>query len=137
MAIPILKAAVVWLLILVCAVLNGLFREVVLVPRFGTPAALAFSAVLLCALILVVSLIFVRWLGSLDTWQSLRVGLLWLLLTLAFEFGFGRLAQHREWSELLGAYTFEDGNLWPLVLVVTFFAPLLAVRVRAWVEKRE
>jgi hypothetical protein len=32
------------------------------------------------------------------------------------------------WAELFEAYTFEDGNIWPVVLLVTLFAPLIAVR---------
>jgi hypothetical protein len=126
-----LKAAAVWLVILVGAVLNGFLREAVLLPRLGIPAAFALSGVLLSVLIVVVALVFIRWLGPLGTSQSLRVGLLWLCLTLAFEFGFGRLVERRGWSELLEAYTFKDGNVWPLVLVVTFFAPLIAARIRA------
>jgi hypothetical protein len=42
------------------------------------------------------------------------------------------LGQGHSWSELLEAYNFKDGNLWPLVLVVLFFAPLLASRFDAW-----
>lgn len=129
-----LKATAIWLVILVCAVLNGGFREAVLLPELGKPAAFLLSGILLSILIVVVSLAFVRWLAPLSTPQSLGIGLLWLCLTLAFEFGFGRWVQHRGWSELLEAYTFKDGNLWPFVLVVTFFAPLVAVRVRAWVN---
>jgi len=125
-----LKASALWLLILVCAVLNGGLREAVLLPRLGTPVALVLSGVLLSACIVVVSLALVRWLGRLGTLQALSVGLFWLCLTLAFEFGFGRLVQNQTWPELLEAYTFRDGNIWPLVLVVTFFAPLLAVRAR-------
>jgi hypothetical protein len=34
-----LKAAAIWLLILVLAVLNGAFREAVLLPCVGTPLA--------------------------------------------------------------------------------------------------
>ena len=52
------------------------------------------------------------------------------MLTLVFEFSFGRLAQHKTWAELMEAYTFKGGNIWPLVLVATFIAPWLAARVR-------
>jgi hypothetical protein len=31
---------------------------------------------------------------------------------------------------MLEAYTFKDGNMWPLVLVITFLAPLVAHRLR-------
>ena len=52
----VLKAIAGWLLILVCAVLNGAVREFALVPAFGASAGLALSGLLLCALILVVAL---------------------------------------------------------------------------------
>ncbi|MDT8443406.1 MAG: hypothetical protein RQ722_03855 [Desulfuromonadales bacterium] len=62
--------------------------------------------------------------------KSLLAGTIWLCLTLSFEFGFGFFIQERSWAAMLEAYTFKDGNIWPLVLVVTFFAPLLAARIR-------
>ncbi len=126
-----LRAVAIWLLILVLAVLNGGFRDAVLLPALGKSLALVLSGFLLCACILVVALVFIPRLGRLRAVQSLNLGLLWLALTLAFEFGFGRLVQGRPWRELLEAYTFKDGNLWPLVLAVAFFAPLIAVRVSA------
>jgi len=126
-----LKAAAIWLFILALAVLNGGFREAVLLPAFGKPAALVLSGLLLAACILIVALVLVPRLGKLRGARALSIGLLWLVLTLAFEFGFGRLVQGRPWRELLEAYTFKDGNLWPLVLAVAFFAPLIAVRVSA------
>lgn len=127
---PTLKATAVWLVILGCAVLNGGLREGVLMPSLGKPIALVISGVLLSIVIVAISLLLVPWLGRLNTSQCLYVGLLWLCLTLSFEFGFGRLVQHQSWQQLVEAYTFKDGNIWPLVLVVTFVAPLLAVRVR-------
>ena len=126
----ILKAIGVWGVIRVCAVLNGAVREAVLIPKLGTPVALALSGLLLSVCILVLSFALVPKLGRLQSRHCLYLGLFWLCLTLAFEFGFGRLLQHRSWSELLEAYTFKNGNLWPVVLVVTFFAPLAAVRLR-------
>lgn len=125
-----LKSLAVWLLILVCAIVNGSVREGLLVPALGKRAALPASGILLSAVIVLVSLLLVPRFGRLNTRQCLFVGLLWLVLTLAFEFGFGRLVQHHDWGQLLEAYTFTDGNLWPLVLVVTFAAPWLAMRLR-------
>lgn len=127
---PTAKATAVWLVILVCAVLNGGLREALLMPLFGRPLALLVSGVLLSIVIVAVSLLLAPCLGRLSTSQCLYVGLLWLCLTLIFEFGFGRLVQRQSWQQLVEAYTFKEGNIWPLVLVVTFVAPLLAVRVR-------
>lgn len=125
-----LKAVTAWLLILFCAVLNGGLRQVFLVRRFGSVAAFVASGLLLCLLIIAVSIALVSWFGSLRAAQYLLLGLFWVCLTSAFEFGFGRFVQHQTWSTLLDAYTLKGGNLWPLVLVVTALAPLLAARVR-------
>jgi hypothetical protein len=65
------------------------------------------------------------------------VGTIWLTLTLVFEFGFGGLVQRRSWAELLAAYRFEDGNIWPVVLVVTFVSPLLGAYLRRVAERRK
>ena len=124
------KAAAVWLLILICAVLNGALREAMLVPRFGRRAGLITSGLLLSACVVGISVLLVPWFGGLTASRCLYLGLLWLCLTLAFEFGFGRLVQHKSWPELIEAYTFKGGNLWPFVLAVTFLAPLLAARLR-------
>lgn len=97
-------------------------------PNLDKPAALVLSGALLSACILIVAVVLARWLKLNDTARSLSVGSLWLCLTLAFEFGFGRLVQRHSWPEMLEAYTFKDGNMWPLVLVITFLAPLVAAR---------
>ena len=125
-----LRAVIAWLVILVLAVLNGLLREAVLLPNLSRPAAFALSALLLSSFVLIVAIVLARWLELTSSRRGVTVGCLWLGLTLLFEFGFGRIVEGRSWSELWAAYTFEDGNLWPLVLVVTFLAPPVAARVR-------
>ena len=129
MTMRFLKSLAVWFLILLGAIANGGFREAALLPLLGTTPAYLVSGVLLALLILAVALGCLRWLGVRSRPQALRTGVLWLLLTLCFEFGFGRL-QGKPWPVLLEAYTFQDGNLWPLVLLVTVFAPLIALRIR-------
>lgn len=64
------------------------------------------------------------------TWIGCRAlatgaGAPWLLSTTGFEFGFGRIARGKRRDGLLAAYAFQDGNLWPLVLVATVIAPLV------------
>lgn len=124
------KAAAIWLVILLCAVLNGGFREAFLLSRMERSAAFLSSGLLLSICIVAVSFVSIRRFGLLGKAQALAIGTFWLCLTLAFEFGFGYLIQHRTWAQLLQAYTFKNGNIWPIVLVVTFFAPLIATRLR-------
>ena len=124
------KSFGIWLLILVCAVLNGALREAVLLPAFDKSVAFAISGVLLSICIVAVSVVLVPRMGRLSTSQAMHLGVFWLLLTLGFEFGFGRLVHERSWAELFEAYTFQDGNIWPIVLVTTIFAPLVATLLR-------
>jgi hypothetical protein len=121
-----LRAAGIWLLILVLAILNGGFREAVLVPGFGDPVAHLLSGLLLIGCIVLVSYLLVPRLGARSRLQLLGLGVFWLALTLVFEFGLGLLVQGKSWRALLAAYTFQGGNIWPIVLLVVAVAPLLA-----------
>ena len=47
--------------------------------------------------------------------DAATVGGAWLALTIAFEFGFGRL-EGKSWRELLADYDLPHGRLWPLAL---------------------
>jgi hypothetical protein len=127
-----LKALALWFVILVLAILNGTLREKTLVPNMGTIGALITSGAILSGCIFIVAFLAAPWYGQISSVQWLLVGLFWLVLTLAFEFAFGRIVQHKPWSELLEAYTFKGGNIWPLVLIATAISPWLAARLRGF-----
>lgn len=123
------KAVVIWAGIVVLAIANGALRESVLAPGLGTSAALVLSGLLLSAMIIGVAYLTLPWLQIHRPLQLWAVGLGWLALTLVFEFSFG-LWQGKSWPELLQAYTFKGGNLWPAVLAVTALAPYIAAQLR-------
>lgn len=126
-----LKALVVWACILGFAVVNGVLRESLLGPAFGAPAALLLSGLMLSALIIGVAYLFLPWMQISRPAHLCAVGLGWLVLTLVFEFSFG-LWQGKSLAELLQAYTFQGGNIWPVVLVATALAPYIAAKVRGF-----
>ncbi len=125
------KALAVWLLILLLAVTNGVLRESVFLPALGLPAGMLVSGLVLCALILIVTYLALPWLAVRKHKQQWSLGVFWLFLTLGFEFSFAAL-QGKSLVEMLAAYTFTDGNLWPVVLVITAFAPRLMAKLRGW-----
>jgi hypothetical protein len=110
---------------------NGMFREAVLTPALGAGTSLVLSGLLLCGLVFLVTFLFLPWLGTRVPTHLLKIGLGWLLLTLVFEFSFGLLAG-KALPELLEAYTFKGGNLWPVVLVTIVVAPWLTAKLRGW-----
>ena len=125
----IVKALAIWLAILVCAVANGTLREAILIPHLGKTIGLLLSGLLLSALILAITYFALPWLGVTRLSQLIGIGLGWLALTLVFEISFGRF-QGKTWPALLEAYTFKDGNIWPVVLLITAAAPYIAGRLR-------
>lgn len=125
-----LKALLVWCAVLIFAVVNGALREKFLIPIIGSSGALMASGAILSGCIFSVAVLAAPWYGPLSTSRWLLVGFSWLVLTLAFEFSFGRFVQHKPWPELLQAYTFTGGNIWPLVLLATFISPWLAAKCR-------
>ena len=52
------------------------------------------------------------------------------MATIAFEFLFGHYAMGHSWDFLWADYNVFQGRLWPLVLMVTLFGPLLAQKLR-------
>ena len=58
------------------------------------------------------------------------VGLTWVSLTTAFEFGFGHYVAKQSWRALLADYDVARGRLWPLVLAVVGTAPAAARATR-------
>lgn len=63
--------------------------------------------------------------------QALAIGVLWLLLTVTFEFAFGRLVVHRPWALLFHDYDLCAGRIWVLFLAWITLSPYLFFRLGA------
>ena len=123
------RAGVIWFGIMIGAIGNGAFRDGVLVPRVGDPVARAVSCVTLAAIIVAVARISLEWIHPTSTRQAWTIGAMWLVLTLAFEFGAGHYLFHTPWAALVADYNVLAGRLWILVLIATFTAPVIVYRV--------
>lgn len=119
-----------WSAILVLAILNGALREQWLVPSLGAFSAQLASGLILSLAIFVVAYVAVPGFGQPGARGYWVIGAAWLVMTLVFEFSFGLYVQRREMAELLQAYTFRGGNIWPLVLASALVAPPVAAWLR-------
>jgi hypothetical protein len=124
------RALLVWLLLLIVAVANGALREGLITPRFGEAAGHVVSTLTLCAAILAAAWATIRWIGVAARRDAVRVGGLWVLLTLAFELLAGHYLFGAPWQRLLADYDVLRGHIWILVPVTTALAPLVAARLR-------
>lgn len=121
-----LRAFGVWFLLLVVAIVNGAIRESVLAPKFGARVAHVLSTLSLSVLILATAWLTAPFVAYSSTREAWLVGAMWVALTLAFEFLAGRFLFGKSWDVLLADYDIIQGRIWPLVLVVTLVAPVLA-----------
>ena len=124
------RALAVWFGILILAILNGAARDGLMTPVLGDTIARAISTLTLTALILGTSAVTIRWMGAAASRDAWRIGVLWLGMTLAFEFLAGHYLFGKTWAELLADYDVTRGRIWILVLVATLIGPRLAL-VRA------
>jgi hypothetical protein len=126
----------VWLLLITVEVIHGILRTTFLVPVVGDFRARQIGVFIGSALILVVAYLFIGWLKAPSTKSLLFVGLLWLVLTVAFELGFGHFVFGRSWESLGEDYDVPKGGLLPFGLVVLALSPLIAARLRGVKQAR-
>jgi hypothetical protein len=125
-----IRGFLVWLLFIPLAIANGALRDLVLTPGMGDTLGRAVSSLTLSFLILGLTLLLVGRLGVSTRAGYLIVGAFWLVLTLLFEVLFALLVMGHPMDELLQDYDIFRGRLWLIVLAATFFAPLLAGKMR-------
>ena len=122
------KSMLIWLGIIPLAFLNGALREAVLIPALGS-MALPVSGIILSALVLLLTYIFIYRLGKNKQTTYIKIGLVWISATIIFEFAFG-MAIGESLENMLAAYNIFTGNLWSFVIVVIGLSPWLTAKTR-------
>jgi hypothetical protein len=132
-----MRACAVWALIAVAKTLHGTILNLFLATVLGDHRARQFGVVVGSIMILVIAWFFIRWIGARSTAQLLAVGLVWLVLMLAFEICVGR-AVGSSWEQIALDYNPSKGGLMLIGMNVILLAPLLVARARsAWTRQEE
>jgi hypothetical protein len=118
------RAFLMWLVLAVTMFTNGALRALVLQPRLGEGLARQVATGLGVVIIFGFAFLFVRRLEAPTPGDLLRVGALWLALTLAFEFGLGYVTG-MSWEAMLADYDIMQGRLWPAIPLSALVAPWL------------
>ena len=122
------RALAIWALIAIAETLHGAARTLFLVPILGDRPSRQLGVLVGSIMILVIAWLFVRWVRATTRPQLLAVGLLWVVLMLAFEIGLGR-ALGLSWDRILSDYNPAQGGLMIIGMGVLLFAPLLTAKV--------
>jgi hypothetical protein len=109
---------------------NGVLRTSVYGPAFSELQAHQLSTVSGIVIVLVYALLLFPWLRLRSAAAAWRAGLVWLGLTVLFEFGFGHYVAGYSWSRLFADYNLLAGRVWVLLLLAVAAAPRLALRIR-------
>ncbi|WP_345414812.1 hypothetical protein [Actinomycetospora chlora] len=117
-----------WFGLLLIALLNGTVRATVLQPRLGEDTARRVATAVLLAAVTVYVRRLQRRYPLPDAEQAWTVGLAWMVMTLGFEFGIGRLVARQTWSELVADYDVTAGRTWVLVPLWIAAAPAVMRR---------
>jgi hypothetical protein len=123
------KSLLIWLAIIPLAILNGGLRDKIINPLIGEKYGLPLSAISLCLLIFLLCWFCIPQIGKGRAKKYRIIGLLWILLTVLFETGFGLLLG-KSWTKLMNIYDVTTGNLWVLVVLFTGIAPWLVAKMR-------
>ncbi|RYC53000.1 hypothetical protein DN53_01900 [Flagellimonas olearia] len=123
-----LKYFLAWFPMLILAILNGTLREFVFKKYFGELAAHQLSTVTLLILFAASMAFMVKTFPPESSTQALWLGLFWMVLTLIFEFGFGRL-RGNSWETLLHDYHLWKGRIWVLIPIALAIGPYLFYRL--------
>ena len=124
--IVLLKTAVrVWLVeILVSGFNFFVLINLVYEPRWGVLVAHQIGMSSRIVYISIFAYLLLRYVKKYETRDLVHVGLLWLGLTLLFEWG-GSLATGRPVDEILIGWNIFAGYLWPYVLLTYLLSPLI------------
>jgi hypothetical protein len=128
--VPWIRALLVWLVIIAAESVNGTLRTLYLAPVIGDFPARRVGVLIAVAIIFAITLAFIRWMGARTRAQLLGVGVMWVVLTVVFEFALGRGVFHYDWSRILSDYDLSRGGLMVFGLLAMVFTPLLAARMR-------
>jgi hypothetical protein len=125
------KYLVAWLGLLVLGFVNAAIRQVAYARYVSELAAHQISTLTLCVLVGLYAWALGGLLRLQSPGQALGVGLMWMVLTIIFEFGFGHYVAGASWDKLLRAYNILEGRVWGLFILWVGLAPWVIYRMRA------
>jgi hypothetical protein len=121
------RALIIWFVILVLANLNGAVRALWLNPMMGERPGHVVSTLTLSVVILILARASIGWVGVRSIREGFEVGMVWVVLTVAFEFLAGHYIFKKPWEALQADYHIMQGRIWVLVLVICLVSPVVAI----------
>lgn len=129
-----IRAFLVWLLIIAAESVHGTLRRLLLDADL-TFALRQVSVLIAVAIVFLVTWLSYRWMGVRSVAGALTTGALWVILTLAFEFGVGRLTG-QSLAQIAEGYDLTRGNIMPIGLLAMALTPWAVGALKARSARR-
>lgn len=115
-----------WFLFVPIAIANGILREKTYKLYVGDLLAHQISTIIASLAFIALSYIMLRdKVSGMGMSQLLAIGLVWVVMTVLFEFGFGHYVGKATWEKLFADYNIFKGRVWGLFLLVVLLSPLI------------
>lgn len=124
-----IKHFLLWLPMILLAFANATIRELVFIKYFSEFRAHQLSTITLIIFCSIYVWFVFPQLTIQNSKQALLIGIVWTLLTVAFEFSLGRLT-NKSWEYLFRDYNLFDGRIWLLFLICLFLLPYIMYFIR-------
>ncbi len=124
------RSLLIWLVLIGAEIIHGLLRAILLVPMIGEFRSNQIGVFAGSGIILVIAFLAIHWIGATQRLELLRVGTVWLVLTVVFEVVFGRFVLGLSWERIAADYNLLQGGLMPVGLLVLFVSPLMASKLQ-------
>ena len=124
-----LKYILAWFPMLIIAIANGALREMLFKKYLNDLRAHQLSTVTLILFFAGYIWYIIRKWPPDSQKQSILIGVLWLLLTLCFEFGFGYY-RGNTWNKMLAEYNLFEGRLWIFIPLWVLLAPYIFYKLK-------
>jgi hypothetical protein len=124
------RAIAVWLGLIGAEIVHGIVRSIVLLPRVGDRRARQIGVFTGSLVNLGIAQLFIPWIGAKSARALVKIGVVWVVLTVVFEVTFGRLVMRSSWERIRSDYDLPHGGLLPIGLVALAGSPFVASRLR-------
>jgi len=120
----------VWFVPIGTEVIHGTLRTMFLASKVGDVRARQIGVFTGSLLTLGTACLFIRWIGAQTARVLAGIGVIWVILTVAFEVSFGRIVLGSSWTRIRADHVPRQGGLLPLGLAARANSPLIAARIR-------
>ena len=120
------RAILTWLLFIPIVFMNAAVRELVYKPFTGELLAHQVSTITGSVAFFLLAFFLLRhYMYNTPNNKLLLIGLMWVALTIVFEFGLGIFVTGASWNKMLNDYNIGQGRIWIFFLVIILITPFI------------